>query len=100
MSATVADRFQVGRVFLVGDAVHQLPPTGGFGMNSGVQDAHGLCWKIAAVLKGWAAPSLLDTYEAERRPVALFNIDRSVANFRAVQAVTRAALSEIGRAHV
>jgi 2-polyprenyl-6-methoxyphenol hydroxylase-like FAD-dependent oxidoreductase len=93
MSATVADRFQVGRVFLVGDAVHQLPPTGGFGMNSGVQDAHSLCWKIAAVLKGWAAPSLLDTYEAERRPVALFNIDRSVANFRAVQAVTRAALS-------
>lgn len=93
MSATVADKFQEERVFLVGDAVHQLPPTGGFGMNSGVQDAHNLCWKLAAVLKGWAHPRLLDTYERERRPIAQFNIERSLANFRAVQGVTRAALS-------
>lgn len=93
MSATVAEKFQDGRVFLVGDAVHQLPPTGGFGMNSGIQDAHNLCWKLAAVFKGWAGPNLLDTYESERRPIARFNIERSVANFRAVQGVTRAALS-------
>ena len=93
MSATVAERFRDGPVFLVGDAVHQLPPTGGFGMNSGVQDAHNLCWKIAAVLKGWAKPRLLDTYESERKPLAHYNIGRSLQNFRAVQEVTRAALT-------
>lgn len=93
MSATVAEKFRDGPVFLVGDAVHQLPPTGGFGMNSGVQDAHNLCWKLAAVMKGWASPRLLDSYESERRPVAQFNTARSLANFHAVQKVTRAALS-------
>jgi 2-polyprenyl-6-methoxyphenol hydroxylase-like FAD-dependent oxidoreductase len=71
-AAEVAERYRVGRVFLAGDAAHLMPPTGGFGLNTGVQDAHNLAWKLAAVLKGWAAPGLLDTYEAERRPYGQF----------------------------
>ncbi|KEQ24685.1 FAD-dependent monooxygenase [Paenibacillus tyrfis] len=68
----VAERFQAGRVFLAGDAAHVMPPTGGFGANTGVQDAHNLAWKLAAVLRGHAGPGLLETYENERRPVARF----------------------------
>ncbi|MBN8226066.1 FAD-dependent monooxygenase [Corallococcus macrosporus] len=66
----VAERFSSGRVFLAGDAVHQMPPTGGFGANTGIHDAADLAWKLAAVLNGHAGPALLDTYDAERRPVA------------------------------
>jgi len=66
--AEVAEHYCVGRVFLAGDAAHYMPPTGGFGLNTGVQDAHNLAWKLSAVLKGWAGPGLLETYEAERRP--------------------------------
>lgn len=65
----VADDFQHGRILLAGDAAHQMPPWGGHGGNSGVADAHNLAWKLAAVLKGQAAPSLLKTYTVERRPV-------------------------------
>jgi putative polyketide hydroxylase len=68
----VAERFQYGRVFLAGDAAHVMPPTGAFGMNTGIQDAQNLCWKLALVLKGQANPALLSTYTAERRPVAQF----------------------------
>ncbi|HUQ55668.1 FAD-dependent oxidoreductase [Lentzea sp.] len=71
ISAAVADRFSEGRVFLAGDAAHTLPPSrGGFGANVGIEDAHNLAWKLAAVLGGESRPSLLDTYDAERRPVA------------------------------
>ncbi|MDX8051456.1 FAD-dependent monooxygenase [Lentzea sp. BCCO 10_0798] len=71
ISAAVADRFSQGRIFLAGDAAHTLPPSrGGFGANVGIEDAHNLAWKIAAVLNGESRPSLLDTYDAERRPVA------------------------------
>lgn len=66
-SATVAERYQDGSIFLVGDAAHEMPPTGGFGLNTGVQDAQNLAWKLAAVLRGEANESLLETYEAERR---------------------------------
>ncbi|MCT4351708.1 FAD-dependent monooxygenase [Streptomyces sp. Je 1-79] len=66
----VAERYADGRVFLVGDAAHEMPPTGAFGSNTGIQDAHNLAWKLAAVLDGWAGPRLLATYDAERRPVA------------------------------
>jgi len=65
----LADAFRAGRVFLAGDAAHVHPPTGGQGLNTGVQDAYNLGWKLAAVLAG-APAALLDTYEAERRPVA------------------------------
>ena len=71
-AAEVAERYRAGRMFLAGDAAHHMPPTGGFGLNTGVQDAHNLAWKLAAVLKEWAAPRLLDTYEAERRPYGQF----------------------------
>src|SRR4029453_13275142 len=57
-----------------------LPPPGGFGMNTGVQDVHNLAWKLAAVLQGWAAPALLDTYEAERLPLGRPITEQSLAN--------------------
>lgn len=66
----VADGFRHGRVFLAGDAAHVMPPWGGFGANTGIQDAHNLAWKLAAVLAGRAGEGLLDTYDVERRPVA------------------------------
>ncbi|ANH67109.1 FAD-dependent oxidoreductase [Mitsuaria sp. 7] len=69
MNARLADRYRVGRVFLVGDAAHIHPPTGGQGLNTSVQDAYNLGWKLGAVLRG-APDALLDTYEEERRPVA------------------------------
>jgi 2-polyprenyl-6-methoxyphenol hydroxylase-like FAD-dependent oxidoreductase len=69
-AALLADRFRTGRVFLAGDAAHRLTPAGGLGMNTGIQGAHNLAWKLAAVLHGWAGPDLLGTYEAEWQPVA------------------------------
>lgn len=69
----VADSFGEGRVLLAGDAVHQVIPTGGYGMNTGVGDAFDLGWKLAAVLKGFGGAKLLASYEQERRPVALAN---------------------------
>jgi len=80
MTAQVADAYRAGRIFLAGDAVHRFPPTGGLGLNSGVQDAHNLAWKIALVLRGDAPPALLDSYECERRPVAQTNADQSLRN--------------------
>jgi len=69
MNARLADRYRIGRVMLAGDAAHIHPPTGGQGLNTSVQDAYNLGWKLAAVLRG-APPALLDTYEEERRPIA------------------------------
>ena len=69
----VAERYREGRVFLVGDAAHVMPPWGGFGGNTGIADANDLCWKLAAVLGGRAGEALLNTYETERRPVARRN---------------------------
>ncbi|WP_329531074.1 FAD-dependent monooxygenase [Streptomyces sp. NBC_01450] len=66
----VAERYSDGRVFLAGDSAHEMSPTGAFGSNTGIQDAHNLAWKLAAVLGGWAGPGLLKSYDAERRPVA------------------------------
>lgn len=79
-SALVADRYRVGDVFLAGDAAHEMPPTGGFGMNTGVQDVHNLAWKIAAVLRGKADDKLLDSYHAERQPLGLITTQASLAN--------------------
>jgi len=66
----VAERYADGRAFLAGDSAHEMSPTGAFGSNTGIQDAHNLAWKLAAVLGGWAGPGLLKSYDAERRPVA------------------------------
>ena len=67
---STAMKFQGNRVFLVGDSAHIMPPTGGFGSNTGIQDAHNLAWKLAAVIKGKAKPKLLETYHEERHSVA------------------------------
>ncbi|UZJ32839.1 FAD-dependent monooxygenase [Streptomyces endophytica] len=76
--AQLADRFRDGRVFLIGDAAHTVPPVGAFGLNTGIADAHNLAWKLAAVLGGHAGPALLDSYEAERRPVAALALEQSL----------------------
>ncbi|MCL6731581.1 FAD-dependent oxidoreductase [Streptomyces neyagawaensis] len=75
----VARRYRSGRVFLAGDSAHEMSPTGAFGSNTGIQDAHNLAWKLAAVLGGWAGEGLLDTYDAERRPVAEATSARAAA---------------------
>jgi putative polyketide hydroxylase len=79
--ADVADRFQVGRIFLAGDSAHVMPPYGGYGGNVGMQDAHNLAWKLAAVLQGSAEPELLSTYEPERRPVARFIAEQAYTRY-------------------
>ncbi|WP_246555073.1 FAD-dependent oxidoreductase [Streptomyces paradoxus] len=75
----VARSYRSGRVFLAGDSAHEMSPTGAFGSNTGIQDAHNLAWKLAAVLDGWAGERLLDTYDAERRPVAEATSARAAA---------------------
>ena len=91
--ANVATRFAEGRVFLAGDAAHVVPPNGGFGGNTGVQDAHNLAWKLAAVVKGDAGPALLDTYEAERLPLGR----RRPAGLHALRDARRARARQRGR---
>jgi len=81
MTAQVVDRYRVGRIFLIGDAAHRFPPTGGLGLNTGVHDAHNLAWKLAWDISKRAPADLLDTYEAERRPVGITNTEHSVKNF-------------------
>ena len=78
--ALVAPKFRAGRVFLLGDAAHKHGPTGGLGLNTAIQDSQNIAWKIAAVLNGTATDALLDTYEAERQPVAARNVQRSTEN--------------------
>jgi hypothetical protein len=73
----LAERYGEGRVFLAGDAVHLVIPTGGLGMNSGVGDAVDLAWKLEAVLKGWGGPNLLASYQTERRQVGARNVAAS-----------------------
>ena len=78
MDTVLADEFQSGRVFLLGDAAHRHPPTGGLGLNGAIHDAYNLCWKVAAVLAGRARVELLDTYHTERRPAIVANIATAV----------------------
>jgi 2-polyprenyl-6-methoxyphenol hydroxylase-like FAD-dependent oxidoreductase len=79
--ANCADRFTDGRVFLAGDAAHVVPPNGGYGGNTGVQDAHNLAWKLALTLAGVAGPGLLDTYDAERRPVGELTVEQAFTRY-------------------
>ncbi|MXO60029.1 monooxygenase [Altererythrobacter salegens] len=79
--AVCAEAYRKGRVFLAGDAAHVVPPTGGFGGNTGVQDAANLAWKLAMVVKGEAGAALLDSYEAERRPVGQLTVEQAHARY-------------------
>lgn len=74
----IAARFQLGRVFLVGDAAHVMPPSGAFGSHTGIQDAHNLAWKLAAAVHGHSGPGLLGSYDAERRPVGAATVEQAV----------------------
>jgi 2-polyprenyl-6-methoxyphenol hydroxylase-like FAD-dependent oxidoreductase/glutathione S-transferase len=80
-TSDVARRFQDGRVFLAGDAAHLMPPTGGFGGNTGIHDAHNLAWKLAYVLRGIAGPELLETYELERGPAGKFTVEQAYSRY-------------------
>lgn len=82
VQGVLANKFRVGRIFLAGDAAHRHPPTTGLGLNSAVQDAHNLAWKLAAVLKGQAGEKLLDSYEAERRAVTGRNVEWALLTFQ------------------
>ncbi|MER5771996.1 FAD-dependent monooxygenase [Streptomyces sp. NPDC001985] len=92
MAALTAERFAEGRVLLAGDAAHVIPPVGGYGANTGIQDAHNLAWKLAQVLDGRAGPALLDTYDAERRPVA-----RATMAQAALRLAARAGFADAGQ---
>ncbi len=89
IGGVVADRFRAGRVLIAGDAAHRHPPTGALGLTSAIHDVHNVCWKLAAVLDGRAGDSLLDTYEAERRPVDARNVARSLENSKGYAWMTK-----------
>ncbi len=80
--AVVAETYRRGNCFLVGDSAHQLSPTGGFGMNTGFGDAVDLGWKLEARLRSWGGEALLDSYDAERRPIGARNVAEATSNFR------------------
>jgi 2-polyprenyl-6-methoxyphenol hydroxylase-like FAD-dependent oxidoreductase len=80
-TADSAERYSQGRVFLAGDSAHAMPPTGGFGGNTGIQDAHNLAWKLAMVLQGKAGAGLLATYDAERRPIGAFTVEQAYSRY-------------------
>jgi len=80
-TASVAQRLREGRTFIAGDAAHLMPPNGGFGGNTGIHDVHNLAWKLALTIKGHAGPALLDTYETERRPVAVFTVEQAFSRY-------------------
>jgi 2,4-dichlorophenol 6-monooxygenase len=92
VQSVVADRFRHGRTFLVGDAAHRIPPWGALGLNTGIQDVHNLTWKLATALRFPRLSGLLDSYEVERRPMALSVASTSLANFRNHADVVDAAL--------
>ena len=80
----LAERYRQGRVFIAGDAAHSHPPYGGYGINSGLEDARNLGWKLAAVRQGWGDDALLDSYDAERRPVFASTINDFIARSIAI----------------
>ena len=82
IAAQVADSFRKGRAFLIGDCAHLMPPTGAFGGNSGIHDAHNLCWKLAMVIRGEAGAALLDSYDAERRPLIEATLAQALARLQ------------------
>jgi hypothetical protein len=83
----VAERYRGGRGFIAGDAAHVMSPTGGFGMNTGIQDVVDLSWKLAAVLEGWGGDGLLDSYSSERQPIGTRNVTEASGNLRRMLSV-------------
>jgi hypothetical protein len=92
----LAERFRSGSAFLAGDAAHRVSPRGGTGMNTAIHDGFDLGWKLAWVLRGWAGPELLDSYELERRPVAEHNLARSADPSGSVRDVGRELRADLG----
>ncbi|MBH5338333.1 FAD-dependent monooxygenase [Streptomyces pactum] len=90
LSSTIAPRYGVGRVFCVGDAVHQSPPTNGLGLNTALADSFNLCWKLRLVLEGRAGPGLLETYQSERQPVGAQAVDRAFRSMLDLHGVAQA----------
>jgi putative polyketide hydroxylase len=95
-AAQLAERFRLGRVLLAGDAAHRVTPRGGTGLNLALHDGFDLGWKLAWVLRGWAAPDLLDTYEAERRPVAEHTAARSADPRGSIRTVDQEVDADLG----
>jgi hypothetical protein len=83
----VARSYGTGRVFIAGDAAHECSPTGGIGMHTGLEEAVNLGWKLAALCEGWGGPALLDSYEIERRPVAVRNVELATQTYNAIAAI-------------
>jgi 2-polyprenyl-6-methoxyphenol hydroxylase-like FAD-dependent oxidoreductase len=83
----VAERYRGGRGFIAGDAAHVMSPTGGFGMNTGIQDVVDLSWKLAAVLEGWGGEGMLDSYGSERQPIGTRNVTEASGNLRRMLSV-------------
>ena len=83
----VAKRYGEGRVFIAGDAAHECSPTGGIGMHTGLEEAVNLGWKLAAMVEGWGGPALLSSYEIERRPIAVRNVELATRSFNAIAAI-------------
>jgi|SRR5215469_5617655 len=94
MSPKVARRYRIGRIFLVGDAAARLSPTGGLGLNTGLQGAHNLAWKLAAVVNGRARDSLLDTYQEERRDAAFWTMQNTNRNADEIMDISASAMEE------
>jgi 2-polyprenyl-6-methoxyphenol hydroxylase-like FAD-dependent oxidoreductase len=95
-AAQIVDTYRAGPVFLAGDAAHRVTPRGGTGLNTAIQDGHDVGWKLAWVLRGWAGAELLDTYEAERRPVGLHNTVRSADPTGSVRTLGQALPADLG----
>jgi 2-polyprenyl-6-methoxyphenol hydroxylase-like FAD-dependent oxidoreductase len=83
----VAENYRRGRVFIAGDSAHQCSPTGGIGMHTGLEEIMNLAWKLAAMLAGWGGPALLASYEAERRPIAVRNVEYATRSYNAIAGI-------------
>jgi 2,4-dichlorophenol 6-monooxygenase len=81
IEAVLAEKYRFGRILLAGDACHRHPPASGLGLNTGIQDAHNLAWKLALVTRGQASDGLLDSYESERRPIGSFNVAWALSSY-------------------
>jgi len=94
MNSEIAKSYRKGRFFLIGDAAHRFPPSGGLGLNTGILEANNLAWKMAGVINGWATDKLLNSYESESQPIATQNADQSLANAKRLGALSELSCPE------